>query len=171
MIELVHPARVSDESYRIVEGASEILTPALAIYPEIVEANIAATLRLLDGDPHRWRPHVKTAKLASIMRRLVERDIRQFKCATTLELVTACAAGAEDVLLAYPMVGVQARRVREVAGEFSQTRISVLVENAEQVQAWTGSNIGIFIDVNPGMNRTGIGQERADAILELARAI
>jgi len=171
MIDLRHTALDSDESYRIVGGTDEILTPALVIYPEIVEANIAATLHLLDGDPNRWRPHVKTAKLASVMRRLVDRDIRQFKCATALELVTACAARAEDVLLAYPVVGAQARRVREIAGEFPETRISVLVENAEQVQAWAGSRIGLFIDVNPGMNRTGIGQERAEAILDLARAI
>src|SRR5262249_14111324 len=127
--------------------------------------------RLLDGDPNRWRPHVKTAKLASVMRLLVERGVLQFKCATTLELATACAAGAEDVLLAYPVVGAQGRRGCEIAGAFAKTRISVLVESVEQVQAWTGAPVGLFIDVNPGMNRTGIGQERTEAILTLARAI
>src|SRR5262249_45778028 len=128
MIEVEHPALASQEAYRITDGADEILTPALAIYPEIVEANIAATLRVLDGDPNRWRPHVKTAKLRSVMHQLIEHGIRQFKCATTLELVTACAAGAADVLLAYPVVGAHARRVREIAAAFPHTHISVLVE-------------------------------------------
>ena len=58
-------------SYKI-DNAGELLTPALVIYPEIVDANIEATLRLLGGDANRWRPHLKTAKLGFIMHRLAE---------------------------------------------------------------------------------------------------
>jgi hypothetical protein len=56
---------------------------------------------------------------------------RNFKCATTLELLLACRSGAkaEDVLFAYPAVGANARRVHETADQFPETRISVLVEN------------------------------------------
>ena len=156
------------ENYRI-ENARELITPALAIYPEIVDANIAATLRLLGGDANRWRPHVKTAKLGFIMHRLVERGVMQAKCSTTVELETACAAGIRDVLLAYPVVGANAARVREIAAANPRARISVLVENTAQVKAWAGSGIGIFIDVNPGMDRTGIEQEHLTEILEVAR--
>jgi D-serine deaminase-like pyridoxal phosphate-dependent protein len=159
-----------DEAYRITD-ADQVLTPALAVYPEIVEANIAATLRLLNGDPNRWRPHVKTAKLGFIMRRLVENGVVNFKCATTLELLTACEAGATDILLAYPVVGANARRVREIARLHPEKQISALVENEAQVAAWAGSKIGLFIDVNPGMNRTGLEQARGDEIVRVARAI
>ncbi|HEV2665149.1 MAG TPA: hypothetical protein VG324_09570, partial [Blastocatellia bacterium] len=62
----------SDEPYRIA-GVESVLTPALAIYPDIVEANIEATLRVMGGDADRWRPHVKTSKLGFVMRRRVER--------------------------------------------------------------------------------------------------
>jgi D-serine deaminase-like pyridoxal phosphate-dependent protein len=155
----------------LIEDASEILTPALAIYPEIVDQNIATTIRLLSGDPNRWRPHVKTAKLQFIIHRLVQRGIGQAKCSTTVELATACAAGMKDVLLAYPVIGASARRVREIARGNKQTRISVLAENARQAAAWQGSQVGIFIDVNPGMDRTGIEQGRIPSILEVARAI
>jgi D-serine deaminase-like pyridoxal phosphate-dependent protein len=47
----------------------------------------------------------------------------------------------------------------------------VLVENAAQAQAWAGSRLGIFIDVNPGMDRTGIQQDREAALLDVARAV
>lgn len=154
-----------------IENVEKLLTPALAIYPEIVDRNIAATLRLLGGDPNRWRPHVKTAKLGFIMRRIAESGVRQAKCSTTIELAAACASGMKDVLLAYPVVGANAVRVRELAERNRETRISVLVENAAQAAAWTGSRLGIFIDVNPGMDRTGIEQEHADAILDVARAV
>jgi D-serine deaminase-like pyridoxal phosphate-dependent protein len=154
----------------LIENASELLTPALAIYPDIVGNNIAATLRLLGGDANRWRPHVKTAKLGFIMRRMAERGVAQAKCSTTLELAAACDAGIADVLLAYPVVGANAARVREIADQHRGARISVLVENPAQVAAWKGTRIGIFIDVNPGMDRTGIEQDRLSGILDIARA-
>jgi D-serine deaminase-like pyridoxal phosphate-dependent protein len=158
------------DSYAITE-VDKILTPALAIYPEIVDANIAATIRLLDGKADRWRPHVKTAKLQFVMRRYVAQGVTNFKCSTALELITVCDAGAKDVLLAYPVVGANAKRVREIAANFPEIRISALVENPEQIASWQGSNIGLFIDVNTGMNRTGIEQNRIDEIVELAKAI
>ncbi|HET9529595.1 MAG TPA: D-TA family PLP-dependent enzyme, partial [Blastocatellia bacterium] len=107
---------LSLDEYRIAE-AEKVLTPALAIYPEFVDSNIAVTLGLLGGDAERWRPHVKTSKLGSVMRRMVERGVKNFKCSTTLELVAACEAGATDVLLAYPAVGANARRARALAEE------------------------------------------------------
>jgi D-serine deaminase-like pyridoxal phosphate-dependent protein len=161
---------ISLDSYRI-EGVHQILTPALAIYPEIVDSNIAITLQLLGGDANRWRPHVKTSKLAFTMRRMVERGIANFKCSTSLELVTVCEAGARDVLLAYPVVGANARRVREISEQFGAVCISALVESEQQIKIWNGSRVGLFIDVNPGMDRTGIEQDRVDEIVRLARAI
>ena len=156
-------------SYKI-ENAEALLTPALVIFPEIVDQNIAATLRLLGGDPNRWRPHLKTAKLGFIMHRLVAQGIVNAKCSTTVELAAACEAGMKDVLLAYAVVGANAKRVRELAGKFPKVRISVLVENVEQIAAWTGSRIGIFVDVNPGMDRTGISKDGIDAIVNVVRA-
>lgn len=158
------------DAYRI-EGVDRVMTPALALYPEIVDANIRTTLRLLGGDADRWRPHVKTAKLGFMMRRLVEHGIANFKCSTSLELSTVCEAGAEDVVVAYPMVGANARRVREVSEQFPRVLVSALVECREHIEPWRGTRVGLFIDLNPGMNRTGIEHERVDEIIQLARAI
>ncbi len=154
----------------LIAGVEEVLTPALAIYPEIVDANIATTIRLLGGDSNRWRPHIKTAKLAFVMRRFVEQGIKNFKCSTTLELATVCETGAADVLVAYPLTGAGARRVRDIAEAFPAIRVSALVESKEQIPSWAESRVGLFIDVNPGMNRTGIEQDHTDEIVELARA-
>ena len=161
---------LSLDHYRIA-NVDRVMTPALAIYPEIIEANIRTTLRLVGENANRLRPHVKTAKLAFTMRRFIELGITNFKCSTSLELLTACESGAADVLVAYPLVGAGARRIRKVAAQFEQKRISALVECREQIGSWEGSNIGLFIDVNPGMNRTGIEQDRTDEIIKLARVI
>lgn len=159
-----------DERYRVVD-IEDVLTPALVVYPEIIAANIAATLLLLNGDGDRWRAHIKTSKLAYTLRMMVERGIRSFKCATTLELLVACRSGAGDVLLAYPVMGANARRVREIAKEFADVRISVLVENEEQLRQWKGSAVSVFLDINPGMNRTGIEQTDSEKIVSLVRAV
>jgi D-serine deaminase-like pyridoxal phosphate-dependent protein len=158
------------EDYRVA-GMDEVLTPALVIYPEIVASNLQRTLALLDGDGGRWRVHIKTAKLGYTLRMLVERGIRNFKCATTLELLTACECGAEDVLFAYPSMGANARRVQELAAQFPRVRVSVLAENEDQVRQWRGSRVGVFVDINPGMNRTGVEQNAVDETVSLAGAI
>jgi len=126
-----------DHRYR-VSGVEDVLTPALVVYPEFIASNIGRTLALLGGDADRWRVHSKTAKLGHTLRMLVERGVRNFKCATTLELLVACQRGAADVLLAYPSIGANARRVREIADQFPEVRISVLAENDEQILQWRG---------------------------------
>src|SRR5713226_10481368 len=159
-----------DPRYR-VSALDDVLIPALLLYPEFVASNIERTLDLLGGDVDRWRVHIKTAKLGYTVRMLVERGIHNFKCATTLELLVACQCGAADVLLAYPSIGANARRVREIAGQFPDVRISVLAENEEQVRQWRGSRVGVFLDINPGMNRTGIEQSQSGEVVALASAI
>jgi D-serine deaminase-like pyridoxal phosphate-dependent protein len=154
-----------------VSRMEAVMTPALVVYPKFIASNIERTVELLGGDAGRWRVHIKTAKLGYTVRMMVERGIRNFKCATTLELLVACQCGAADVLLAYPSIGANARRVREIAEQFPQVRISVLAENEEQVKGWRGSRVGVFLDINPGMNRTGIEESRAGEVISLVRAI
>ena len=159
-----------DPAY-VVKSFDDILTPALLVYPEIIQNNIERTLHLLEGNADRWRAHIKTAKLAFTLKMLIARGVRNFKCATTLELLTACECGAADILLAYPTVGANARRVRKIANRFADTKISVLAENEDQIRQWQGSRIGIFIDINSGMNRTGIEESRATDIQTLVETV
>jgi D-serine deaminase-like pyridoxal phosphate-dependent protein len=159
-----------DPRYK-VSDVDDVMTPALLAYPEIIASNIERTVELLGGDADRWRVHIKTAKLGYTLRMMIGRGVRNFKCATTLELLVACQCGAADVLLAYPSIGANARRVRGIAEEFPQVRVSVLAENTEQLQQWRGSRVGVFLDINPGMNRTGIEQSHSDEVIKLVRAI
>lgn len=159
-----------DQRYR-VPALEQVLTPALVVYPGSIASNIERTLALLNGDVDRWRVHIKTAKLGHTVQMLIEHGVRNFKCATTLELMTACVAGAADVLLAYPIMGANALRVCEIADQFARTKVSVLAENDPQVTQWRESRVGVFLDINPGMNRTGIKVSETDRICGLIRQI
>jgi D-serine deaminase-like pyridoxal phosphate-dependent protein len=154
-----------------VSGIDDVLTPALVVYPDLIAANIERAVEMLDGDVDRWRVHIKTAKLGRTLLMLIGRGIRNFKCATTLELLVVCQNGAADVLFAYPAMGANARRAQEIAQQFPGVRISALAESEEQVRQWRGSRVGIFLDINPGMNRTGIEQSDSDQVISVARGI
>jgi D-serine deaminase-like pyridoxal phosphate-dependent protein len=150
----------------------ELITPALIVYPDIVQQNIAAAIHMMGDDSDRWRPHLKTSKSPSVVRELSRHRVKNVKCSTTLELSMACHAGAADILLAYPVMGATARRTAELASACPATRVSVLVESWEQASVWRGHrNIGIFLDVNSGMNRTGIDENAVARVLELARKL
>lgn len=163
----------------LLAGAEAALTPALVIYADHVRANIETTLRLLathctaTGHPSdfalraaagRWRPHIKTAKLGATLRLLTASGVTVVKCATSLELMVACQVGATDVLVAYPVRGANAQRVVAVARLYPQVRVSALVEDAAGVAAWAGTGIGLFVDLNPGMDRTGLAPSRRDEL-------
>lgn len=148
-----------------------ITSPALVIDRDAVDGNIAATIRVLGGDASRWRPHLKTAKLLLTMRRIREAGVVQAKCATTLELETACHAGFEDLLLSYPVVGPSVAAVKAIAVRFPLVTISALVESAAMVAPWRGSPVGLFIDLNSGMDRTGMALEPVSEVVAVARAI
>ena len=157
-------------AYRLADE-QRLLTPALLVYPDIVRANVSATIRLLGSDPARWRAHVKSAKLASVVAQLVAAQVTHLKCATTLELRVACEAGAADVLLAYPLVGPKVERVKALAAEHPNVAVSALVDAVGAARQWAGAPVGLFVDVNPGMDRTGIPDSDVERILETVREI
>jgi D-serine deaminase-like pyridoxal phosphate-dependent protein len=45
------------------------------------------------------------------------------------------------------------------------------VESREAVERWRGTGIGLYVDVNPGMDRTGIPDAPGGLVPQLARAI
>jgi D-serine deaminase-like pyridoxal phosphate-dependent protein len=147
-----------------------VRTPALLIDPGGVRSNVAAIIAQLGGDAKRWRPHIKTAKVGAVMRLMLDGGITRFKCATTLELKALLDAGAKDVLVSFPHVGANAARIRELAAAHPKARVMALIETEAHLESWRGSGIGLFLDLNPGMNRTG-GTPDAARIAAVAGAI
>ena len=160
-----------DPSWYAARLPRELLTPALAIYPDAIRQNVHAALKLFNGDASRWRPHLKTVKAAFAMRLMVELGVTQAKCATLLELETACASGFRDVVVSMSLVGPAVEGALAIATAHPTVKISALVEAPEHVEQWRGTGFSLFIDINPGMNRTGLDQELTASIVERARQI
>jgi D-serine deaminase-like pyridoxal phosphate-dependent protein len=147
-----------------VRQAEDIDSPALLIYPERIEQNIRSMLEIAGG-PDRLRPHIKTHKMAEIIRMQQRAGIRKFKCATLAEAELLARCGATDVLVAYPLTGPGPDRLARLQKDYPNTRFSCLADHPETLASLNtaaaahGVRLGVFMDLNVGMNRTGIRPE------------
>jgi D-serine deaminase-like pyridoxal phosphate-dependent protein len=168
-------ANLDPAAYRLPPGLEQRLhSPALVIFLPQVRTNLERMLAYTGG-ADRWRPHLKTTKMPIIWRELVEHGVRHFKCATLREarhlagLLAEMGIESGDLLVAYPLVQPALAGLGRLAQEFPNTRFSVLSETPASL-ADTAPELGIFIDLNPGMQRTGIPMDQEQRILELAQA-
>ncbi len=149
-----------------IENIHEIDSPALVIFKEQVEQNIANAVRMV-GEVSRLRPHVKTHKSAGATKLMLSAGITKFKCATIAEAEMLGQCGAPDVLLAYQPVGPKVERFVSVINNHPKSHFSCLVDDvaaAKQMAAIFDDNglvVPVYIDLNIGQNRTGIAPANA----------
>lgn len=149
-----------NEWYRIT-NEDEIASPALLLYPRRIEENLRRMVAAAGG-PDRLRPHVKTHKLPEVIGLCLAHGIRRFKAATIAEAEMTAAAGGHDILLAYPLVGPAARRLVELVQRFPQVRFrgvvdsDVGIDDLAEAAADAGCTVETFLDLNVGMDRTGV---------------
>lgn len=142
----------------------KIDSPALLVYPEIVKANIAEMIRMT-GTPERLRPHIKTHKTAEGIQLMQEAGISKFKCATIAEAELLATQAAKDVLLAHQPIGPRIERLLQLVIQYPDTKFSCITDHTETAKKIgnhfqaQGKKIGVLIDVNVGMNRTGIAPD------------
>ncbi|QMU27816.1 D-TA family PLP-dependent enzyme [Adhaeribacter radiodurans] len=144
-----------------ISNIDAIDTPALIVFPERVKQNIQLLTSMVSGV--EWlRPHVKTHKMAEVSELLLEAGITKFKCATIAEAEMLGQAGAPDVLLAYQPVGPKIERLLQLVQKYPNTAFSCIVDNLPIAQSIAATfaeenlTLPIFLDLNVGMNRTGI---------------
>ncbi len=152
---------MTDNKWFHINNANEIDSPALLVYPERVKANIQTAIKMT-GDVDRLRPHIKTHKCAEVLKLMMNAGITKFKCATIAEAEMLGMHHAKDVLLAYQPAGPKLKRFIELIKKYPQTQFSCLTDNlvsaAEQSNAFNeaGIKVQVYIDLDTGMNRTGI---------------
>lgn len=149
-----------------ISNVDDLDSPALVIYPERIRKNLEIAKSFV-GDAARLRPHIKTNKCPNVVRLMMGEGISKFKCATIAEGEMLAIENAKDVLLAYQPTGPKARRYCELLKKYPQTVFSCLVDNEKclgELSALATANsttIRVFIDLNVGMNRTGIAPDNA----------
>ena len=150
-------------------GEENLDSPSLIYYRDIIEENINRAIGLAGKADRLW-PHMKTHKTAALLKMQIERGISRFKCATIAEAELCTMAGAACVLVAYPLVGPAIGRFVKLRELYAGTDFWAMGDDTEQLEllgkaaSATGSKtpINTLIDVNLGMNRTGVLPEKLE---------
>lgn len=148
---------------------TNIESPGLLINPEIVKENIQWVLNQVDNNPTRLRPHIKTHKTREVNRLLLEAGITKFKAATIAEAELLALEEAPDVLLSMQPTGTTLTRFIELGEKYPNTLFACLLDDEYAAHALNAvsNNQRVYVDLNMGMNRTGIKPEESLALIKL----
>lgn len=164
--------KLDPAQYQITD-ASKIYSPGLVIFKELLTGNLNEMIRIAGG-PENLRPHCKTHKMPAIIDIMQGLGIKKHKCATVAEAEMLCGAGANDILIAYQMVGPNIDRFVQLVDKFPDVKFATLVDHPKVLKQLgealdrQGLSAHILMDVDPGMGRTGVfSDESADQLYEM----
>ncbi len=161
--------------YRL-DDPSGIDSPGLIYYIDIIQRNTALAIEMAGGAGRLW-PHVKSHKCREMIRMQRQMGIRRFKCATIAEVQMTAECGAEYILLAYPLVGPNIRRYLMMMDRFPGTAFYAIGDDLGQLTQLSdaaqrvGRKVPVLLDLNMGMNRTGVPLGRAEALYRAAAGL
>jgi D-serine deaminase-like pyridoxal phosphate-dependent protein len=141
-------------------------TPRLVLDERRLDANIARAQRRAGAARAVYRPHFKSHKSPEILRRQLAAGAIGATVATLHEADVAIAAGAVDVLIAYPPIGDW--RGAEIAALLDRARVIVACGEPEHVRALAavGRPVEFYWEVDTGTGRIGTppGEPTAAAV-------
>ena len=152
-----------------------VATPCFVIFEENVRHNLRQTVSACGG-AERLMPHVKTHRAPWIVELLLSQGVTAFKCATPAEVEMVLAAGARQVTWAYPTLNsFNIRRFIDLAQQYPDAVLTGMVDSERGLEVWRAAlkdapaNVRLWVDLDPGLGRTGISMDAA--ALKLARSV
>lgn len=151
----------------------DLNTPVLVLDLDALDRNIARMAELAATRGVRLRPHAKTHKSLDIARRQVAAGAVGQCCAKLGEAEALAGGRIHGLHITSPVVSGPAI-ARLIALNAASERLSVVVDSPANVEelaraASPERPLGVFVDVDPGIHRTGVASAQAAA--DLARLI
>ena len=144
-------------------GEGDLDSPALVYHEDIIGENIHKAINMA-GEADRLWPHVKTFKSPAMVRLLQAQGVQRFKCATIAEAEMCARCGARHILISYPLVGPAIDRFIKLRQRYGGSGFWATGDDLAQLsllgEAAGGRDIPFLVDVNSGMNRTGVAIDR-----------
>lgn len=159
-----------------LENTGHLISPALIYYKDIILQNTKRIIQMAGGAQFLW-PHVKSHKSIDMIRMQIALGITRFKCATIAEAEVTAEAGAEHIILAYPLIGPNIARYLRLAKAYPQTTFYAAGDNYESLALLAGEacrmnmTMNVLIDTDIGMHRTGVPLDSLEALYERAAAL
>lgn len=150
----------------------ELNTPVLVVDREALDRNIARMADYARAHDVALRPHAKTHKCLQIARRQIAAGAIGMCCAKLGEAEALGWGGVDNILITSPVVSEPAiERLVELHEEHTDG-LMVVVDHPDNVAALAAAvdePLGVLVDIDPGIHRTGVASP--EAALELARRI
>ncbi len=149
------------------------MTPLLVVRRRGLDANIAAMQTACNAAGVRLRAHGKMHKCPDIARLQVTAGAVGLCCQTVGEAEVFAAAGVPDLLVTAPVPAWGWPRLAALA---ATTRIAAVIDSAAQLAhaeaaaSAAGIALTLYVDVDPGMHRTGVAVGDAPALAAVIAA-
>lgn len=146
-----------------IRHPEQIESPQLVVFLDHLRHNLSTMIRMAGSDgTRRLRPHCKTHKMPAVTQLQLELGITKHKAATIAEAEMLAQAGAQDVLLAYNIVGPNLARIVRFRQTYPEVKLAVTADDlalASQLSdalSAAEESVHVLMDVNPGRDRTGL---------------
>jgi D-serine deaminase-like pyridoxal phosphate-dependent protein len=148
-------------------------TPALVLDADALQRNIDTMAAFARASGVRLRPHAKTHKSADIARLQIAAGAVGVCCAKLGEAEALAEAGVGDILITSPVATPQAI-ARLIALNDRIDALKTVVDHPDNVAALAHAAaharpLTLYVDIDPGIRRTGAASP--EAAVALARAI
>lgn len=147
-------------------------TPALVVRRDVLEQNLKAMQGFCDAAGVALRAHGKMHKCPTLALRQVALGAVGVCCQTVHEAEAFAAAGVDDLLVTSPPAPWGAERLARLAGR--GVRVAVTADSRGQIArldaaaAAAGVRLGLIVDLDLGLHRTGARAENALALAAAA---
>ncbi|MFO0909600.1 MAG: alanine racemase [Isosphaeraceae bacterium] len=151
----------------------ELDTPALLLDLDAFERNVATMAATFAREGKAWRPHAKAFKSPAIANVLKKAGAIGVTVAKVSEAEVMAAGGIDDILIAHLVVG-EAKADRLAALQ-RRADVKATVDHPDQVAPLgraavkAGVTLGLLLDVDLGMKRTGVADPAV--AVDLARRV
>ena len=155
------------------QSLRDIDTPSLVLDLNAFERNLDCMQGLAAKAGMRLRPHAKAHKCPDIALAQIARGAVGICCQKVSEALPFVRAGIRDIHISNEIAGPA--KARLLAAMARHARMSVCVDDARQVamlaeaSLQAGANLVVFVEIDVGQGRCGVGS--ADAALQLAEQI
>ncbi|MDZ4689052.1 MAG: DSD1 family PLP-dependent enzyme [Planctomycetaceae bacterium] len=152
---------------------AELDTPVLCLDRDRLERNIRTMIDTVHAGGKAWRPHAKGHKTPALAWREIDAGAAGITCAKLGEAEVFAAAGLHNILVANVIAGE--RKAERLAGLCRWSTPIICCDHYAQAEPIAaacrrlGVTCRVLVDINIGMNRTGIRPGK-DAV-ELGQAI
>ncbi len=152
----------------------ELDTPTLTIDLDALEENLDRYQKYYNEHGIALRPHIKTHKTLAIASKQMAKGAIGLTCQKIGEAEVMVSGGlAVDILIPYNIIGKP--KLERLIALATQTRLTVAADSAYTVRgladafANAGVKVGVLVEVECGMNRTGV--QTPQEATELAKLI